>query len=334
MTITDSTDVVVTEQPKHFKPRHPYQVLRTLPNDATPAQQDSAIQAAFQPKEVRYSNRPDTLHLPGYGKGKSALEVTPLPKYYKESFFANDSLFHPERSGGRYGVAGETVPYTVSGDNAMALILLIGFVSMVISASGSRRFIIKQMKSIFYTPKNFDTSMNETSSELRFQLYMVALTSLLYAVIILYYATRYISDTYIIDSHYQLTGIFFCITLGYFILKALIYTIVNQTFFGLRKNLHWLKTLLFIISSEGMLLFPVVLLLSFFNLNVKTALIITSIVLILVKTVTFLKSYVIFFRRKGFFLQNILYFCALEIVPLVSFGGFAAIAINFLKITF
>ena len=73
MTTTDSTDVVVAEQPKHFKPRHPYQVLRTLPKDATPAQQDSAIQAAFQPKEVRYSNMPDTLHLPGYGKGKSAL---------------------------------------------------------------------------------------------------------------------------------------------------------------------------------------------------------------------------------------------------------------------
>ena len=156
MTTTDSTDVVVTEQPKHFKPRHPYQVLRALPKDATPAQQDSGIQATFQPKEVRYSNRPDTLHLPGYGKGKSALEVTPLPKYYKESFFANDTLFHPERSGGRYGVAGDTVPYTVRGDNAMTIILLVGFISMIISASESRRFIIKQLKSIFYLPKYFD----------------------------------------------------------------------------------------------------------------------------------------------------------------------------------
>ena len=334
MTTTDSTDVVVTEQPKHFKPRHPYQVLRALPKDATPAQQDSAIQATFQPKEVRYSNRPDTLHLPGYGKGKSALEVTPLPKYYKESFFANDTLFHPERSGGRYGVAGDTVPYTVRGDNAMTIILLMGFISMIISASESRRFIIKQLKSIFYLPKYFDTALSETSSELRFQLFMVALTSLLYAVIILYYSTRYISDTFIIDSHYQLTGIFLGLTLGYFIFKAIIYTIVNWTFFGVKRNLHWLKALLFLVSSEGMLLFPVVLLLSYFNLNVKTALIITSIILILVKTVTFYKSYVIFFRRKSLFLQNILYFCALEIVPLVSFGGLAATAINVLKINF
>lgn len=334
MTTTDSTDVVVTEQPKHFKPRHPYQVLRALPKDATPAQQDSAIQATFQPKEVRYSNRPDTLHLPGYGKGKSALEVTPLPKYYKESFFANDTLFHPERSGGRYGVAGDTVPYTVRGDNAMTIILLVGFISMIISASESRRFIIKQLKSIFYLPKYFDTALSETSSELRFQLFMVALTSLLYAVIILYYSTRYISDTFIIDSHYQLTGIFLGLTLGYFIFKAIIYTIVNWTFFGVKRNLHWLKALLFLVSSEGMLLFPVVLLLSYFNLNVKTALIITSIILILVKTVTFYKSYVIFFRRKSLFLQNILYFCALEIVPLAAFWGFVDMMSNYLKINF
>ena len=58
------------------------------------------------------------------------------------------------------------------------------------------------------------------------------------------------------------------------------------------------------------------------------------IVLILVKSLTFFKSYITFFRRKSLFLQNILYFCALEIVPLVSFGGLAATAINVLKINF
>ena len=83
-----------------------------------------------------------------------------------------------------------------------------------------------------------------------------------------------------------------------------------------------------------MMLFPIVLLLSFFNLNVKSALICTLIVLMLVKSLTFFKSFAIFFRRKGNFLQNILYFCALELVPLASFGGFVAITINYLKINF
>ena len=49
------------------KPQTPYQVLRLLPKDATPAQQDSAIQAWFAPEEIHYSEQPDTLHLPGEG---------------------------------------------------------------------------------------------------------------------------------------------------------------------------------------------------------------------------------------------------------------------------
>ena len=325
---------VVTEPVKTFKPQHPYQVLRTLPKNATPAQQDSAIQAAFQPKEVRYSDRPDTLHLPGYGKGKSALEITPLPKYYKESFFAGDSLFHPERSAGRYGVAGETVPYTVRGDSAMSLILLLGFITMVISASGSRSFIMKQVKSIFYVPKNLSSAFSETSSEMRFQLFMVLLTSLLYSIVFLYYCTRYVSDTLIIDSHYQLTAIFLGMTLAYFIAKAIIYITVNWTFFGLKKSLQWTKVTFFLTTTEGMLLFPVVLLLSFFNLNVKSALICVLIILILVKSLTFFKSYLIFFHRKSVFMQNILYFCALEIVPLAAFWGFVDMMSNYLKINF
>ena len=92
---TDSTETKHSQQhgvqlieQHHEEMRQPYQVLHELPRDATPAQQDSAIQATFQPKEIRYSDRPDTLHLPGYGKGKSALEITTLPKYYRESFFA------------------------------------------------------------------------------------------------------------------------------------------------------------------------------------------------------------------------------------------------------
>ena len=344
MTIKDSTIVAtgenvvmpetVTEPVKTFKPRHPYQVLRTLPKDATPAQQDSAIQATFQPKEVRYSERPDTLHLPGYGKGKSALEITPLPKYYKESFFAGDSLFHPERSAGRYGVAGETVPYTVRGDSSMSLILLLGFIIMVISASGSRSFILKQLKSIFYVPKNLSTAFSETSSEMRFQIFMVVLTSLLYSIIFLYYCTRYVSDTLIIDSHYQLTAIFLGMTLAYFISKTMASMAVNWAFFGIKKSLQWIKVSSFLITSEGMLLFPVVLLLSFFNMNVKSALISVLIILVLVKSLTFFKSYLIFFRRKGFFLQNILYVCALEIVPLAAFWGFVDMMSNYLKINF
>ena len=38
------------------RPQTPYQVLRLLPKDATPAQQDSAIQAWFEPERYTIAN--------------------------------------------------------------------------------------------------------------------------------------------------------------------------------------------------------------------------------------------------------------------------------------
>ena len=92
----------------HSQPT-PSQVIGWLPKDATPAQMDSAIQRHIKPSEIHWSERPDTLHLPGHSAGKSYRDVS-LPQYYRESFFSTDSMFHPELVGGRLGVAGAPIP--------------------------------------------------------------------------------------------------------------------------------------------------------------------------------------------------------------------------------
>ena len=71
---TEETPSVVSQPAPMPKKLTPYQVLRQLPADATPAQQDSAIQANFHPENTHLSERPDTLHLPGHDKGKSYKE--------------------------------------------------------------------------------------------------------------------------------------------------------------------------------------------------------------------------------------------------------------------
>ena len=58
LTSTPATDLIadtVVRQPA--KPQTPYQVLKLLPKDATPEQQDSAIQSWFQPGEIHYSEQ-------------------------------------------------------------------------------------------------------------------------------------------------------------------------------------------------------------------------------------------------------------------------------------
>lgn len=329
----DVTQAEPLETEKPAKVKHPYEVLQQLPADATPAQQDSAIQSVFHVENTHLSTRPDTLHLPGHDKGKSAKDIS-LPQYYKQNFFSNDSMYHPELDGGRYGVAGDPVPYTIKGDNTITALLLGCFVLALIAFSKSRRFLFRQAKDFFYEPRTFTSEFSETTNELRFQSFLVLQTCLLFALVSFLYTQECVADTFILSSQYELVAIFFGVFVAYFVLKMLVYWFVNGVFFGKKKSARWLKSFLFITSVEGVALFPLVMLQSYFDLSIQNAVFYVAFVIILVKILLFYKSYVVFFNQKNFFLQIILYFCALEIMPLLSLGGALVKIVDYLKINF
>lgn len=333
VTTEDGALAPVRQVVRPAKPKHPYQVLRNLPADATPAQQDSAIQATFKPEVIERSTRPDTLHLPGHSKGKSFLDVN-IPQYYQESFFDKDSLYHPELTGGRLGVAGDPVPYTMRNDDVITSLLLGCFILALITFSRTRGFLLRQAKSFFYIPKSGPMSPTETTGEIRFQFFLVLQTCLLFSILCFFYSREYISETLILSSQYQLIGICFGIFVAYFLLKALLYSCLNWVFFDKKKNGQWNKAQLFIYSLEGVALFPLVLLRVYFDLPMQTAITYSLIIIILVKILSFYKCYVIFFRRMGVVLQIILYFCALEIIPLLALGGILVMIGNYLKINY
>ena len=317
---------------KPTRPQTPYQVLRLLPKDATPAQQDSAIQAWFQPDEIHYSGQPDTLHLPGHSPGRSLKDVN-IPQYYRESYFSNDSLFHPELDGGRFGVAGDPVPYATKNDNIITSLLLICFVITLIAFSFCRNFLVRQFKNFFYVPRTEHT-ITETSTEINSQFFFIIQTCLLLALLYFFYTRKYVADTFMLPDEYMLIAILFGVFIGYFLIKFFSYTIVNLVFFDGKRNEQFFRTLLVIHSFEGLLLFPIVLLLTFFDISAHSVAIYTAIVVFLVKILTFYKSFVIFFRQNGLYLQIILYFCALEIIPLFALWGGLSVIINAIKINF
>ena len=317
---------------KVTRPQTPYQVLRLLPKDATPAQQDSAIQAWFEPGEIHYSGQPDTLHLPGQEVPRDLKKVD-LPQYYRENFFSTDTLYHPELNGGRYGVAGDPIPYSLLNDSIITTILLICFLLSTFALSKISHFLIQQFKNFFYTPKN-EYSLIETGSELRFQLLLVVITCMLFALLYYFYTINYISDTFILSSEYALMGIYGGIIFFYFLSKSLLYTIVNNILFNNKKNLQFHDSFIFIMSLEGIALFPLVLLMAYFEFSIQNAIVYCIFILTIAKIMTFYKTHTIFFQQKELFLQNILYFCALEMIPLfVLWSGLSVIA-NFMKVNF
>lgn len=313
--------------------RHPYQVLRKLPKDATPAQQDSAIQAVFQPDEIHYSERPDTLRLPGQPVGKSAKDVS-LPQYYKESFFKSDTLFHPELAGGRMGIPGDPVPYQASGDDVISISLLLCFMVTVLVISRSLRFIMVQIKSIFYNYRDDSVEMKETVNEVYYQLFLCLQAGLLFALSFFFYAQETISDTYILSSEYSLMGVFLLIFFAYFIVKELLYLWTHLTFFNARQRRQSMVSRLFLTAMEGAFMLPAILVHTYFGMSVYSLLLYSMIVIILTKILSFYKTYTIFFKEKALFLQNFLYFCTLEAIPLAMLWGILLLTANYLKVTY
>ncbi len=314
------------------RPQTPYQVLRLLPKDATPAQQDSAIQAYFQPGEIHYSERPDTLHLPGESIPRDLKKVN-IPQYYRENYFSNDTLYHAEIDGGRYGVAGDPVPYSIQNDDVITGLLLICFLFITFVFSRISSFLIHQVKNFFYITKG-DQTFTETGDEVRIQLLFITATCLLLSILYYFYVINYVTDVFSVASEYILlfiyTGVFFVFFLG----KAGLYSIVNNVFFDNKKNGQFLKAFLFITSMETILLYPLILLLTYFHFSIQNGLIYFIFILIFTKILTFYKSYVIFFKQNKDFLQIILYFCALEITPLSVLWTGLLVLTDSLKVNF
>ena len=326
-TMTDATvpEAIVEVHPT--KPQTPYQVLRLLPKDATPAQQDSAIQAWLGHREIRYSEQPDTLHLPGEGIPKD-LKAVSLPQYYRENFFSNDTLYHEELSAQDYfGMSGDPVPYSYANDNLVTS-LLIAF-----AFSRMSNFIVGQAKNFIHPSQNRLT-LSETSSEIYMQIVLTFLACIVYALLYYLYATEYLATTYVTASKYVLLGIFLAVFVGYFLMRFGLYTMVNNLFFDSSRNKKFLTSLLYLSSIEGLLLYPALALLAFMHLPAQNAIWYCLTVVILVKILTFYKSFTIFFKQNDLFLQIILYFCALEMVPLFTLWGGLSVIVDILKINF
>jgi len=314
------------------KPQTPYQVLRLLPKDATPAQQDSAIQAWFAPEEIHYSERPDTLHLPGEGIPRDLKDVS-LPTYYRENFFSNDSLYHPELDGGRYGVAGDPVPETMRNDSLISGLLILCFLVMTFGFSRISGFIGRQVKDFFYVQKG-EHSMTETGDEINIQIVFSVITCLTFSLLYYLYVTTTVDDTFVFSTEHMLLGVIFLVMAAYFLLKYLLYTIVNTIMFDGTKNKKFFTSLIFLNAVEGGLLFPLLLLRAYFQFPIQSAVFYTFGVVFFIKILTIYKTYVIFFNQKALYLQIILYFCALEMVPLLSLWGGLAVIVNHLRVIF
>ncbi len=256
-----------------------------------------------------------------------------LPLYYRDNYFFPDSLLYSKGTGGRSGVAGDPLPYSVKGDNLITSILLVCFILVLLGLSKTGRLIARQTKGFFNEHRRHTAEYTETTNEYRFQFFLVLQTCILFAVLSFLYTQKFVDTTFFVMPVYLQLAIFFGVFVVYFFIKPLLYLIVNSVFFDKGENAIWFKSLLFITSVEGLALFPLVVILSYIDFSYIYGAFYVCFVIIMVKILLFYKCFVTFFRQKVFCLQIILYFCTLEIIPLLFLWGTLVNIIDCFKIS-
>ena len=334
----DSIEIQTTVAPVQSSSGHdlkltPRQVLERLPEDATPAQQDSAIRANIKPEPItHWSERPDTLHMPGHSPAGGVEAELPV-LYYKESFFAKDSMFHPELRGGRRGVAGDPVPYSIAGDSLISSILILSFFLSVLAISRLRHVISQQVRRFSLVGGNRLVPLAETSEEFRHQLFLVLVTCLMLAIdcFLCFHVSH---ESFFTIPEYWVIGMYVGIMVCYFALKFLLYAMIGAVFFDKRDNEQWMRPYLFLVSLEGVLLFPAIMLTAYSFISTQSIQIYTLILVFFVKMSSLYRYKSIFFKKKGVFLQIILYFCALQVMPLLVLMGILVMVSHYMEINF
>ncbi len=230
------------------------------------------------------------------------------------------------------GILGTPQPYTVSGDSVLNGVLLLCLVVIVATLAYFRR----QMDLV--TPRFFHAShSDDDAGDLHQPLFLLPLalvSCIMLSIASLICGTHHFHLSFAEGGQRLFVVVFTLFFAACFLLKWVVYSVVNGVLFGGKKMLQWNSAFLFIIGLQSFLLYPLVLIMVYFNIQVKNALICLGVVLILNKIAAFYKSWNIFFQKNGRFLQNILYFCALEIAPLLAIAGAWVATVRNLKVIF
>ena len=220
------------------------------------------------------------------------------------------------------GFEGIPISYSPRTDDAIALTLLVCFFLSSIALARGKKFLSQQVKDFVLHRERTSIFDSSTAADVRYLLVLVLQTCVLSGITFLNYFHDTCPMLMTKVSPLLLLGIYVGFCLAYFLLKWLLYMFLGWVFFDKSKTDIWLESYSTLIYYLGFALFPFVLFLVYFDLNVTFLVSIGCVLVIFTKILMFYKWLKLFSCNiYGVFLL-ILYFCALEIVPcLIVYQG-------------
>lgn len=273
---------------------------------------------------------PDTARevLPKVGLrcGGGSVHSDTLALFYKESVFVPADTtrlthYYP-RSEFASGMEGVALPYSPRTDDGLAMILLGCFFVSAYVLARSKKFLSQQVKDFLLHRERTSIFAATTAADMRYLLLLVIQTCVLSGICLF----NYFNDVRPVLMErvmpHLLLGIYVAVCLLYLFLKWTLYSFLGWVFFDKNKTDVWLESYSTLIYYLGFSLFPFVLFLVYFDLNVAFLVSIGLGLVIFTKILMFYKWIKLFSSNIYGVLLLILYFCALEIVPcLILYQG-------------
>lgn len=229
------------------------------------------------------------------------------------------------------GTKGWPVSYDIAADNVVALLLLACLLLSLTVILRSKRFLSRQVRE-FFRYRRDDAPLTETAEEYHTQVLLVVQTALL-AAMMYQFLTASCAETHD-EGFYTALAIYFAAFLALFLVQAVTYWFTAQTFFSRTAMVRWMKSFLLLRGMEGLFLLPAVLLYAYFRTGASVVATYVIVIAALFRLLALYRQNIIFFRHVGAYLQNFLYFCALEAMPLAAMSGLLRKVTESLMITF
>ena len=213
------------------------------------------------------------------------------------------------------GFEGMPLPYSPRTDDVVALILLTCFFLSSFALARSKKFLSQQAKDFVLHRERTSIFAVSTAADVRYLLLLVLQTCILSGICIFNYFNDVQPALMEEVSPRLLLGVYILACLLYLLFKWMLYSFLGWVFFDKNKTNIWLESYSTLIYYVGFALFPFVLFLVYFDLNLTNLVIIGLIILIFTKILMFYKWVELFFHQLSAAFLLILYFCALEIIP-------------------
>ena len=218
-------------------------------------------------------------------------------------------------------IGGELTPYLLSDDEWITGILIGCFVITACILSQGKILLLQSLRKLFSTHEIGHLFHKQPAIDSYFLTLLTLQTCLLVSILLL----KFQSDGFVISTTERLTtsassillACYSLVTVLYCIAKRYIYRFINWIFFDKAKNNLWTDAYFFILSIFGMLLLPVTLLAVYGNLPFHLSIIIPVFLFFLMNLIFIYKCFSIFFSQLHGSFYLFLYFCTLEILPLL-----------------